>query len=256
MALILYAINNEINRNEIQLKSSISGLIKATPAVESSIIKTDSAYVMLFKPNSSMPIAVKVINPFLTPTSFQIGQESANETLEGEFRILIFTDKDGNPETPSIGESSGELMEPILIGTEKVVYTLNQRYKGLTKEITEITRNEISQNIQGVVNVEKKYINKIKPSDRLIIMLFDPKIIRPVAIRILSKFTLPQKFSIGVSDTFDGNFIEGPFSLRILTDNNMKPFVSNKGELIGRSKNLIDLGNNKISFFLDEEYNR
>ena len=96
----------------------------------------------------------------------------------------------------------------------------------------------------------------VRPEDRLVIMLFDPKKGRPVAVKILDNFKLPQKFSIGHSNALGIQTFRGKFSLRILTDKNNQPFESVIGEIIGRSKNLIALGAKNIEFVMDQNYVR
>ena len=87
-------------------------------------------------------------------------------------------------------------------------------------------------------------------------MLFDPKKGRPVAVKILDNFKLPQKFSIGHSNALGIQTFRGKFSLRILTDKNNQPFESVIGEIIGRSKKLIALGDKNIEFVMDQNYVR
>ena len=56
-----YALLRELDRNQAQISNSISGVITATPAAGAGIVKTDNAYLLLFEPGSSYPIATKVI---------------------------------------------------------------------------------------------------------------------------------------------------------------------------------------------------
>jgi len=99
-------------------------------------------------------------------------------------------------------------------------------------------------------------LDQVDSEDRLVIMLFDPKKGRPVAIKMLEKFNLPQKFSIGQSNAMGGQTLSGKYSLRILTDKNNQPFQSFPGEIIGRSQDLISLGVNNLEFVLDQLYLR
>ena len=111
-------------------------------------------------------------------------------------------------------------------------------------------------NISGTVNVKSIFRNQLDQKDRLVIMLFDKDLNRPVAIKILTNFNPPQKFSIGQSDAMQGQILKGEYSLRILTDKNEQPFQSVTGELIGRSKDLIPLGKQNLKFVLDQKYTR
>ncbi len=49
LALIGYALWQEIARNESQIQTSISGTIKTAPSVTGGVVKTDNAYLILFR---------------------------------------------------------------------------------------------------------------------------------------------------------------------------------------------------------------
>ena len=112
------------------------------------------------------------------------------------------------------------------------------------------------KSISGIVKASPKLSNLVSTDDRLVIMLFDPEKNRPIAVKILEKFKLPQKFSIGYSNALGIQPLSGKFSLRILTDKNNQPFESVIGEIIGRSKKLIALGAKNIEFVMDQNYVR
>ena len=116
--LTVYARWNEVNRETTQLKYSISGIILSAPGVGGGIIKTDNAHVLLFDPETLELVASKIINPFLPPLTFSVGQSDARQALSGSYRLLVLTDKNGNPNRPSAGEVIGPLSQPILLGTE------------------------------------------------------------------------------------------------------------------------------------------
>ena len=256
VVLLVYALLQELNRNEAQLLSSISGVIQATPSAGSAIIKTDNAYIMLFKPGSSQPDAVKVMNPFLPPVTFQIGKEDSTSLLEGNYRLLVITDKDGDPEHPAPGESTGQLTRPFPLGSEGIEYILDRSFHGFSKELLVERRTDPSLNIRGIVDVMPELRDRIESEHPMVIMLFDPALGRPVAFRIINWFNLPQEFNIGAADAMGGVELKGPFSLRILTDRNNQPFESSPGELIGRSQKLLPLGTHGIVFLLDRKYTR
>ena len=75
--LTVYALRNEVDRGTAQLKSSISGVILTAQGVGGGIIKTDNAHVLLFDPETLDLVASKIINPFLPPLTFSIGQDDA-----------------------------------------------------------------------------------------------------------------------------------------------------------------------------------
>jgi hypothetical protein len=256
IVLLGYALLQEMERNQKQIEGSISGVIKATPSAGSVIVKTDNAYLMLFEPGASYPVATKVMNPFLPPTTFFIGEEDALKPLKSSYRLLILSDKDGNPDRPAVGEVIGTLTEPLKLGTEAFEYILDRPFQGFPKELQEARRADPQWNIAGTVNVSPAFQAQISPQDRLVIMLFDPQLGRPVAFRILENFNLPQEFRIGTMDAMPGIQLKGDYSLRILTDKNNQPFESAPGELVVRSKELLSMGTVGLSLILDSEYRR
>ena len=254
--LLGYALIREMDRNQAQINGSISGIITATPAAGAGIVKTDNAYLMLFEPGTSYPTVTKVINPFLPPTTFFIGQGDSAAPLKGAYRLLVLSDKDGNPDRPALGEVMGELTAPLKLGTEAFEYLLDRPFQGFPKELLEARRKDPAMNILGTIDVSPEFKDQISAEDRLVIMLFDPKLGRPVAFRILENFSLPQDFSIGVADAMPGIQLKGPYSLRIISDKNGQPFESAPGELIVRSKKLLPLGSQGMNLVLDQEYQR
>ena len=254
LSLTTYALWNEISRNTAQLEQSISGVILTAKGVGGGIIKTDNAHVLLFDPNTLELAASKIINPFLPPVTFSIGQSDTDRNLSGVFRMLVLTDKDGEPNRPSIGEIIGPLTQQIPLGTEGFKYYLDRPFKIFPKEIVSRETDSAENSISGVVKASTKLSNLVSPEDRLIIMLFDPKKGSPVAVKILDNFKLPQRFSIGRSNALGIQPFRGEFSLRILTDKNNQPFKSVIGEIIGRSKKLIALGTKNIEFIMNQNY--
>ena len=95
VGLTTYALWNEITRNTAKLERSISGTILTAPGVGSGIVKTDNAHILLFNPDTLELIASRIINPFLPPVTFNIGQSDTDRKLSGMYRILILTDKTG-----------------------------------------------------------------------------------------------------------------------------------------------------------------
>ena len=65
-----------------------------------------------------------------------------------------------------------------------------------------------------------------------------------------------MEFQIGPSNAMGTTDLVGPYSLRILTDKDGQPFQAAKGELIGRSKDLVPLGTTNLDFVLDSPYVR
>ena len=251
-----YALWKEISRNNLKLDQSISGAILTAQGIGGRIVKTDNAHILLFDPETLELAASRIINPFLPPVTFIIGQSDTDRKLSGMYKMLVLTDKDGDPNRPSIGEIIGPLTQQIPLGTEGYEYYLDRPFKKFPKELVNRERDSQKNSISGIVKVSPKLSNLVSPEDRLVIMLFDPKKNRPVAVKILENFKLPQKFSIGHSNALGIHPFWGEFSLRILTDKNNQPFESVIGEIIGRSKKLIALGTKNIEFVMDQNYVR
>jgi len=256
VGLTTYALWNEIARNTAKLERSISGAILTAPGVGGGIVKTDNAHILLFNPDTLELVASRIINPFLPPATFNIGQSDTDRKLSGMYRILVLTDKDGDPNLPSIGEIIGPLTQQIPLGIEGFKYYLDRPFKSFPEELVYRETDSPENSISGIVKASPKFSNLVSPDDRLVIMLFDPEKNRPVAVKILDNFKLPQKFSIGHSNALGFQPFSGKFSLRILTDKNNQPFESVIGEVIGRSKKLIALGAKNIEFVMDQNYVR
>ena len=254
--LTTYALWNEITRNTTKLERSISGVILTAKGVGGGIVKTDNAHILLFDPDTLELAASRIINPFLPPVTFSIGQSDTELQLSGMYRMLVLTDKEGDPNRPSIGEIIGPLTKQLPLGTEGYKYYLDRPFKSFPDELVYRDRDSPEHSISGIVKVSPKLSNLVGKDDRLVIMLFDPKTGRPVAVKILENFKLPQQFSIGHSNALGVQPFSGKFDLRILTDKNNQPFESVIGEIIGRSKKLIALGANNIEFLMDQNYVR
>ena len=250
------ALWNELARNATKLDYSISGVILSANGVGGGIIKTDNAHVLLFDPKTLELVASQIINPFLPPLTFSVGQDDTSLPLKGAYRLLVLTDKDGNPNRSSPGEVIGQLTPSIPLGTERIEYYMDRPFIRLPAELLAFSKNSPKTSIQGIITVHPNLLNKVDSEDRLVIMLFDPKKGRPVAIKILEKFNFPQKFRIGQSNAIGGQTLSGKYSLRILTDKNNQPYKSTPGEIVGRSQDLISLGVNNLEFVLDQLYLR
>ena len=256
VGLTVSALWNELSRNATKLEYSISGVILSANGFGGGIIKTDNAHILLFDPKTLELVASQIINPFLPPLTFSVGQADTSRPLRGAFRLLVLTDKDGNPNRSSPGEVIGQLTPSIPLGTERVEYYMDRPFIRLPAELLAFSTDSPKTSIRGIITVHPKFLDQVDSEDRLVITLFDPKKGRPVAIKMLEKFNFPQKFSIGQSNAMGGQTLSGKYSLRILTDKNNQPFQSVPGEIIGRSQDLISLGVNNLEFVLDQLYLR
>ncbi len=260
VVLIGYALWQEIARNESHIQTSISGTIKTAPNVTGGVVKTDNAYLILFDPETLTPVAQHMINPFLPPITFSIGQSDAGSqaSLQGSYRLLIFTDRDGDPNLPSPGELIGAFTPPLSLGTESFSYVLDRPFNSFPQELLKSSQpaDKPEDSIQGIVRVSPDLLKQVSSTDKLIIMLFDPSQGRPVAFKFVESPSFPMEFQIGPSNAMGTTDLVGPYSLRILTDKDDQPFQAAEGELIGRSKDMVPLGTSNLDFVLDRPYVR
>ena len=258
LTLGAYALLQELERNELEISGSISGVIQATPQVGGNIVKTDVAYLLLVNPQTREVVATGMLNPFLPPMAFSVGQADVvgDRKLSGNYQLLVLTDKNANPNLPASGELIGPLSEPVALGSTGVEYVLDRPFQAFPAELRGGTQDSRETSISGQVVVAESLRSEVTQSDRLVVLLFDPQQGRPVAVRVLNGFTEPQPFRIGASDAMGGPLPAGPFQLRILTDKNNQPFQSTPGEVVGRSSELIALGTHGLQFTLDQPYTR
>ena len=262
VGVMAFALMREIDRNEAEIGVGISGTIHVAPEFLRDIVKTDNAHVFLFPPDSSQPVARRVINPFVPPINFYIGQQHAlsGRPLQGSYRLLVISDKDGRIENPAPGEVIGNMTDPIVLGTERYLYRMQQPFRGLPPELRQSPASspaiDPQLSIQGTMTVVSELRAGVSSNDRVVIMLFDMSKGRPVAMKFIPHFYDGQPFSIGQADAMRGQTLQGAYSLRILIDKNNQPFQSVPGEVIGRSAAPIPLGTKDLQFVLDTPYTR
>ncbi|MBF0279313.1 MAG: hypothetical protein HQM13_16070 [SAR324 cluster bacterium] len=262
VCLMVYALWRELDRNEKQIGSSISGVIRLSPGIGAGIVKTDNAHILLIDPETLQPVAINTLNPFVPPLTFHIGQEHVlgNYQLQGAYRLLVISDKDGRLGNPSSGEVMGEVSEPLPLSTEGYQYVLTKPFRQWPQELQTSSESQTQENsssmIQGKVMVSAELKAQVSESDRIIVMLFDPKLGRPVAMKIIPQFRNNQTFSIGQAQAMPGQTLKGDYSLRIITDKDNQPFNAAPGEIVGRSSDLVPLGTKDLEFVLDQKYVR
>lgn len=257
ICLMGYALWRELDRNQEQLQSSISGVIHLASGIGTGVVRTDNAHVMLIDPQTQQPVALNTLNPFVPPLTFHVGQEHAlgNYQLQGPFHLLVVTDKNGRLDSPVLGEVTGEITLPLPLSTEGYHYYLTKPFRQWPLRLQSDAANEGPVlMIQGSIKVKAELAAQVDETDRLVIMLFDPKQGRPVAIKIIPHFQKNQTFTIGQLQAMPGQKLQGSYSLRILTDKNNQPFHSAPGEIVGRSSDLIPLGTKDLEFVLDQNY--
>ena len=155
-----YALWKEVSRATDQLENSISGAILSGPGAKG-IVKTDNAHVLLFDPKTLDLVASQIINPFLPPLTFSVGQADTSRPLRGAYRLLVLTDKDGNPNRSSPGEVIGQLTPSIPLGTERVEYYMDRPFIRLPAELLAFSTDSPKTSIRGIITVHPKFLDQV-----------------------------------------------------------------------------------------------
>lgn len=266
-AAVAYALLREVAREETKLAGSLSGVVEVDAnlyaAGQADIVKTDRLVLYLVDPATRRPVALNILSPLVPPQVFRVGQDDAvQETaLEGAYLLVGITDKDGEIFKVTPGEVYGRSEVPIALGSEQVRLVLNQPFGGgLFNEGAPAAgpggaaqqAGGAAEAIRGVVRVVDSLRAGVAPSDRLVILLMDPRLGRPVATKIIPHLLLPQAFTIAPP----AGSTAKAYHLRILTDKDGDPVNAVQGEVIGRSKTPIAIGTRDLEFILDTPYRR
>ncbi len=270
---VAFALLREIEREETLLKYALDGLVVLDTSLlasgKASIVRTDRLALFLVAATENQPRALRTITPLIPPTAFRVGLEHAlpgHDVPVGEYWLIGITDKDGEIFRPMPGEVYGRSPAPIKLGSKKIRLVLSKPFQGgLLNQATQSkpppTQSTGAQaldkryGISGTVVASKALQSKIKAQERLIVLLFDPQLGRPVAFRIIESATLPARFSIYLPPAQHQN-AKKSYDLRILTDHDNQPFRAVAGEVIGRSNKPIPLGTTNLRFELNQPYTR
>jgi len=275
-----YALLREVWREEALLRASISGVVEVDPRLYAvgvaDIVKTDRLVLLLVHPETRQPVALRFETPLVPPQTVRIGQADARDgrELSGAYLVVGITDKDGEIFKVTPGEVYGRSAAAIPLGTEQFRLVLSEPFRGSlfngpspglaagsaapdsAAESGDPARaHDPRFGIAGTITVSRALQGQAKPTDRLVILLFDVELSRPVAFKIIPHTLLPQRFSISLPPEARPG-AKSAYNLRILTDRNNDPFGSTDGELIGRSAQPIPLGTKDLVFELDQPYRR
>ena len=270
--LVGAAMWREVQRDAAQIRHSISGILDydsaLTAAGEGDIVRTDRVALILVDVGTRQPVAIKFESPLVPPMNFRIGQENAQEgkVLDGRYELIAITDKDGEVFKRAPGEVFGRAARPVALGDERVQVVLNQPFRGTLFNDTPghpgaagggpplgSEEGPPERTISGTVRAAPSLAGNVAATDRLIILLFDPELGRPAAVRIVPQARLPQPFSISLPSSQP---LKAGYSLRIITDKDGNPFGAAPGEIVGRSAGLIAPGTRGVDFVLDAPYTR
>jgi len=268
-----WGLMREIKREEERLRASISGVFDVERALfakgQADVVRTDRIVLILVDPESGKPVAIRTESPLVPPQTYFIGQEHAlgGRQLTGPYLLVGITDKDGEIFKVTPGEVWGRSAQPVALGTEQFQLTLSEPFRGTLMNTPPTAPMagggmmggdgdaDPAFSISGAINVAPALKDRIKPTDRLVVLLFDPELGRPAAFKIIPHANLPQDFSITLPAGQRGGAKPGYF-LRVISDRDNNPFGSAEGELVGRSTEAIPLGTKDIQFTLDQPYVR
>ncbi len=275
--VIGWALLREIGREERTLRTSISGVVEVAPRLFAAgladVVRTDRLVLILVHPKTREIVVLRFESPLVPPMNIRIGQQDARDgtTLAGPYLVVGITDKDGEIFRVTPGEVYGRSKGPVALGTEGFRLVLDQPFRGSLfndamairparpKSASPPARKapagapEPRFSISGTITVTKALSSNVAPTDRLVLLMFDPELGRPVANKIIPHTLLPQRFTISLPPSARQNAKKGYF-LRILTDKDNNPFGSAPGEVIGRSARPVPLGTTGLKFVLDQDY--
>lgn len=268
-----FALWREMAREEEMLRNSISGIVEVERELYATgvadIVKTDRLILYLVDPETRKPVAMTTESPLVPPQTIRIGQKDtgSNTPLQGSYILIGIVDKDGEIFKVSPGEVYGQSEGPVPIGKEEYRLVLNQPFRGSlfnTKApqgggdpFASMQNGEEELNpktsLSGVIKVDPKLQSAVSQTDRVIILMFDPELRRPVAFKILPSAKFPMKFAIGLPPDAQG---KPAYNLRVVTDKDNNPFNPVEGELVGRSPQPIPLGSNNLEFMINQPFTR
>lgn len=274
-----WALLRELGREERTLRTSISGVVEIAPRLFSAgvadVVRTDRLALYLVDPKTREPVLLRFQSPLVPPMNIRIGQDHAPDgtILAGPYFVVGITDKDGEVFRITPGEIYGISKTPILLGTKGFRLVLDQPFRGSLFNNAVAGRPappdtgppatqkapagdaDSRYSISGTITVTKALSGTVASSDRLIVLMFDPELGRPVATKIIPHTLLPQRFTITLPPAARQNAKKG-YGLRILTDKDNNPFGAAPGEVIGRSAKPVPLGTTGLNFVLDQKYVR
>ena len=126
--------------------------------------------------------------------------------------------------------------------------------------LREVEREEssLATSISGRVEVSRQLLASgqadILRTDRLVLILVDPRTGEAAAVRTETPVSPPQTIVIGQQDARDGRVLYGAYTLIIFTDKDGDMYRVTPGEVFGRSPHPIELGTEGILLMMDEPF--
>jgi hypothetical protein len=126
--------------------------------------------------------------------------------------------------------------------------------------VREVDREQarLSRSISGVVEVSQAMLSTgqadLVRTDRLALLLIDPRTGDAVALKTESPFVPPQAVAIGQADARGGIELNGSYYLMGITDKDGDIAHARPGEVFGRSPAPIALGTEQVHLLLDQPF--
>ncbi len=126
--------------------------------------------------------------------------------------------------------------------------------------LREVAREEsrLAGSISGIVEVSPELLASgrvdIVKTDRLVLILVDPRTKAAVARRFESPLVPPQTIAIGLEDILLGRKLNGSYLLIGITDKDGEIFRVTPGEVYGRLPKPVPLGAERVRLVLDQPY--
>ncbi|HKJ00005.1 MAG TPA: hypothetical protein VKB51_16125 [bacterium] len=126
--------------------------------------------------------------------------------------------------------------------------------------LREVNRDKatLAKSISGVVEVDPTLAASgqadVVRTDRLVLLLVDPKTQHPVALKFVTPLVPPQTIRIGQAEAENGATLKGPYEVVGITDKDGEIFKVTPGEIYGRSAAPVALGTEQFHLVLNEPF--
>lgn len=126
--------------------------------------------------------------------------------------------------------------------------------------LREVEREEamLERAISGIAEVSEAMLGTgqadIARTDRLALLLVDPKTGEAVALKTISPFVPPMTISIGQQDVRGDLLLDGSYYVMGITDKDGDIAKPTRGEVFGRSPEPVRVGQERIHLLLDQPF--
>jgi hypothetical protein len=117
---------------------------------------------------------------------------------------------------------------------------------------------QIQHSISGRLDVDGALLSAggadLARTDRVALILVDPKTRKTVALKFESPLVPPMNFQIGLQDVRDGQSLTGHYDLIAITDKDGEVFHAVPGEAYGRAGQPVALGDRQVEVLLSQPF--